>query len=349
MIPEKKLGERLREEREQRGISLEQIAASTKINVRLLRSIEEDAYHELPVKPFVRNFVRSYCKFLGLDAHRLLDEYEGFLELHCRKQESQDQKFSGYAFEKRDQDQTRKILWAVLGSFAVIGGVALLILKPTLKHRKNRHAEELKAKVAVAPTPDPTPSVELVTVLPSPTAAPVSVKASSTPAPKASVKPSPSPKPKASPTPPAETAVAPVQTTLPDGVATPVPTPTASPTPTPSPVPSATPRVVDDMHKGADLKPEEIKEKLLLKVSDTVWVRYQVDDRKVMSFGLKAGLMLSLKAKSIIRFQTAHPELIQYKIPGRTGYMPLPGESIVVEGRQATDDPTLFSSEKPLP
>lgn len=306
---ERKLGEVLRSEREKRAVTLEQIAASTKINIRLLRSLEEEQFEELPVKPFVRSFVRSYCQFLGLDAETLLNEYDDYLSRHCRRQDTPDRKFTGYAFEKRDQDQTRKVLWAVLGSFAVIGGVALLILKPALKHRKNRHAEELRSQqqsAATGPIPVATPTTSAGAILPQP---------------------SPTPTPKA----------------------TPSPKPTPTPKLSPKPAPTATPMPYDSMQKGADLRPEEVKEKLLIKVKEDVWVRYQVDDRKIMSFLLRGGLMLSLKAKQIIRFQTARPELTQYKIPGRTGYNVMTAASIVIESRQATDDATLFSTEKALP
>ena len=54
------LGEYLRSEREKREITIEQVASATKVGVRTLILLEADQYAELPVRPFVLGFVRSY-------------------------------------------------------------------------------------------------------------------------------------------------------------------------------------------------------------------------------------------------------------------------------------------------
>jgi len=69
------LGERLRREREARGISLEAISAQTRIGVRLLKAIEENALDQLPGGIFNKSFVRQYARFLGLDEEAAVREY----------------------------------------------------------------------------------------------------------------------------------------------------------------------------------------------------------------------------------------------------------------------------------
>jgi cytoskeleton protein RodZ len=60
------LGSYLRAEREQRGISLQEISAVTKIQVKFLDALEEDAYEQLPPTPFVIGFLRAYAQCLSL-------------------------------------------------------------------------------------------------------------------------------------------------------------------------------------------------------------------------------------------------------------------------------------------
>jgi hypothetical protein len=68
-------GERLRRERELRGVSLRDVAEATKISIRFLRALEEDRVDQLPGGLFPRAFVRQYARYLGLDAERQVAEF----------------------------------------------------------------------------------------------------------------------------------------------------------------------------------------------------------------------------------------------------------------------------------
>jgi cytoskeleton protein RodZ len=69
-------GENLRREREMRGVTLEEIAAATKISVRFLECVENQEFSKLPGGIFTRSFIRSYGRYLGLDEEALLAEYQ---------------------------------------------------------------------------------------------------------------------------------------------------------------------------------------------------------------------------------------------------------------------------------
>lgn len=60
------LGERLREERVRRGLTLEQLASQTKIGSAMLAAIEAEDFDRLPGGFFARSFVRQYARALGL-------------------------------------------------------------------------------------------------------------------------------------------------------------------------------------------------------------------------------------------------------------------------------------------
>src|SRR5215472_7999945 len=69
-------GEYLRREREMRGVTLEEIAESTKISTRLLRALEQEHFSDLPGGVFTRSFIRHYADYLGLDSEHVLAEYK---------------------------------------------------------------------------------------------------------------------------------------------------------------------------------------------------------------------------------------------------------------------------------
>jgi cytoskeleton protein RodZ len=68
-------GEHLRREREMRGVSLEEIAAATRIQTRFLEALENERWETLPGGVFNRGFVRSVANYLGLDGEAMLGEY----------------------------------------------------------------------------------------------------------------------------------------------------------------------------------------------------------------------------------------------------------------------------------
>ena len=68
-------GEGLRRERELRGISLDEIAATTKIGTRLLRALEEEQFDLLPGGIFNKGYVRAYAKYVGIDEEKAIAGY----------------------------------------------------------------------------------------------------------------------------------------------------------------------------------------------------------------------------------------------------------------------------------
>ncbi|MGD9934815.1 MAG: helix-turn-helix domain-containing protein, partial [Dehalococcoidia bacterium] len=68
------VGSTLRLAREQRGLTIEQVAQDTRISQRFLEAIERDEFDALPAPVYVRGFIRSYSSYLRLDAAPLLAE-----------------------------------------------------------------------------------------------------------------------------------------------------------------------------------------------------------------------------------------------------------------------------------
>ncbi|MGB7296598.1 MAG: RodZ domain-containing protein [Candidatus Aminicenantales bacterium] len=118
------LGQELRRERELRGISLREIADSTRISLRFLQAIEEDRLDRIPGAFFVRAILRSYARGIGIDEHQVLNRYQ---ETQAFAEQPQDRKDpSKGARPPRSRVFSRKWLILVLGAVAVIAlGLAL--------------------------------------------------------------------------------------------------------------------------------------------------------------------------------------------------------------------------------
>lgn len=68
-------GPRMRRAREARGISLRQIAETTKMSVRALEALERNDITQLPGGIFSRSFVRNYAGEIGMDPEQSVRDF----------------------------------------------------------------------------------------------------------------------------------------------------------------------------------------------------------------------------------------------------------------------------------
>jgi len=83
---ETSLGTRLRQQREERQVALEDISAKTKIKVALLEGLEADDLSRWPQGIFRRAYIRAYAQAIGLDPDTLVQQ---FLALYPEPAEEQ--------------------------------------------------------------------------------------------------------------------------------------------------------------------------------------------------------------------------------------------------------------------
>ena len=124
-------GGRLRQARERRGISLRQIAATTKISVAALEALERNDTSKLPGGIFSRAFVRSYAIEIGLDpdetVREFLDRFQGepaapvVTRMNIPEAEIQ--------FERKRQLAARVFIAAVVVMLVVAAVVVYFVLK----------------------------------------------------------------------------------------------------------------------------------------------------------------------------------------------------------------------------
>jgi cytoskeleton protein RodZ len=180
-------GERLRREREMRGVTLDEISESTKISRRHLEALEKEDFDSLPGGVFNRGFVRAYARFLGLDEEQAVADYAAV----TAEQAPPPDQFPLEVHEKPDPklNPRRSVLPLVLALLALVAVLAIF-------WAKNRNRTEQKTPISgtttgesagpssASPAPAATPGAEQPATSETPAAAnPTPTPPAATPSP----------------------------------------------------------------------------------------------------------------------------------------------------------------------
>jgi len=285
----KDLGQFLRDKREERGMSLEEVSVATKIGLRVLLAIEDGDLSKLPPKAFVRGFIQSYAKYLGLDVKEILNRFQEAVGTTNPKSIPIPEV---NRIESDLPGGVRKIITVTAIVFTII---AIIIIQRVISKREaemrngdvqaitgddsplNLKGSPVPATSPVAPpTPVPSPTPNVVGH-----ATPQVLGkyiAPATPAPT----PTPQPTPKATSQP------------------TPTPKPTPIPTSTPSPAPTATVTASTPMPTPEALVPQEI----IIEALDKVTLKITIDSKPPQEVQLSADQIQTFKAKGKIKIFT---------------------------------------------
>ena len=107
-------GAYLKQERELRNISMEELAEQTHIKIEYLQAMESNHFERLPGMTFAKGFLQAYAKYIGLEPDDVLLRFEDTL-----KQLSGEAKF-------RPDGQSPQRFWLV--SFAILLVIATVII-----------------------------------------------------------------------------------------------------------------------------------------------------------------------------------------------------------------------------
>lgn len=78
-------GKILKQIRERMSIDLETIAQETRISLKTLEFIEGEDLEKLPPLVYLKGFLKGYAQSLGLDPHKVVEEYIHFLDEEKKK------------------------------------------------------------------------------------------------------------------------------------------------------------------------------------------------------------------------------------------------------------------------
>ncbi len=73
-------GKCLKRERESRNLTLGEVSTSTRIKEHFLKAIEEDRYDLCPPPFYVKGFLTSYARYLGIDPQDVILKYQEFIK-----------------------------------------------------------------------------------------------------------------------------------------------------------------------------------------------------------------------------------------------------------------------------
>ncbi|WP_441006860.1 cell shape determination protein RodZ [Bacillus halotolerans] len=118
------LGIRLKEAREEKAMSLDDLQAATKIQKRYLTALEEGNYDIIPGKFYVRAFIKQYAEAVGLDADQLFEEHKK--DIPNTYHDDVSEKISGMNLQKEMPKPASKAL-ELLPTILVILGVIVVI------------------------------------------------------------------------------------------------------------------------------------------------------------------------------------------------------------------------------
>ena len=113
------LGEKLRQAREERDISISEVAEQTRISPHYIEAIENDDYSPLPGGIFNKGFIKSFAKFVGIDEDEALQDYSRQLSLQNEGQPEPETKT--YRPEVLTDDRSRSLLPTLIFAAIILG------------------------------------------------------------------------------------------------------------------------------------------------------------------------------------------------------------------------------------
>jgi cytoskeletal protein RodZ len=133
------LGEKLRQAREERGISLTEVAEQTRISPHYLESIERDDYRPLPGGIFNKGFVKSFAKFVNVDEQEALADYS---RLIAANETGEDADLKVYRPEVLTDDRSGSMIPTIIMAAVILGIITAGILF-LLNYLQNRPETEV--------------------------------------------------------------------------------------------------------------------------------------------------------------------------------------------------------------
>ena len=144
------LGRKLREARERKGVSLRQIANSTKIAASVLEGLERNDISRLPGGIFGRGFVRAFASEIGLDPETTIQEFIAqFPDEVVTAGHPQARQFEDREALESDRRMTSTFMWLIALSIPI----AAVVVYFTAAGRQLRPEAADEARVAQSPPP----------------------------------------------------------------------------------------------------------------------------------------------------------------------------------------------------
>jgi cytoskeleton protein RodZ len=129
------IGARLRQTRESKGYTLEQIARDTHIAKRFLDALENEDFDQFPGEPYLIGFLRTYSEYLGLSAQEMVGLYRN---LQLQEQPAPMDEL----IVRKSSAPVGLIVGIVAAVLVVAGGIYLLVKSGVFSSTPQENQEE---------------------------------------------------------------------------------------------------------------------------------------------------------------------------------------------------------------
>jgi len=143
------LGERFRAAREARGLSLSDVSEQIRIRSVYLAAIEEERWSAIGAPVYIRGFLRTYARFLGLAPEDVVTEFNAETE-----QSLPDERTSAQSTAPPERPSNRGSLLVWTAALVAVLLVAFVVYNELTMHRAP------SALVSASALPSPLPSSE---------------------------------------------------------------------------------------------------------------------------------------------------------------------------------------------
>lgn len=161
------LGEKLRQAREERGITISEVAEQTRISPLYIESIERDDYRTLPGGIFNKGFVKSFAKYVGVDEQEALQQYVGLSanQVSVAPEETRTRRSEVLTDDRRSSSRLTTVVFAGVILALMAAGVLMLVKyiepiasqtaanAPENQNNQNVNAANVAVTNVAAPTP----------------------------------------------------------------------------------------------------------------------------------------------------------------------------------------------------
>ncbi len=266
------LGDYLKQARETKGISLEQIVLQTRIPEYHLLALEAEDFANLPAKVFAKGFVRSYAKAVGLDEEEAVQRFlQSSGSFYNQYESDHPQPHAQVTLEAPPRQRPNWML--------IVGGLAILGIWFGLPDSQDQEEQMTEQTVSSEPEISPSPAI--------PKEDPILPQAS----------PQPDASSEDSPKPPQESTS--VNETIPSPSSPPIsvsPVPLSTPELVSEPDPLPSPTLPTDEGTSAEPVAREFHV-LEIEATQLTWVVVRSDQKEPNEALLQPGQRISWKAK----------------------------------------------------
>ena len=134
----KEIGQKLKDKREENGVSVEEVAEDLKMRPSQIEAIESGDKSRFDDSFVLKDFILEYSKYLGLDSEKILDEFNEYMfdvkskisleDIENAKKEDEEAKKVVSPYTKISNDNSKKkIIIGIIAFIIIVIGIVFVV------------------------------------------------------------------------------------------------------------------------------------------------------------------------------------------------------------------------------